>query len=248
MVSPSNQEELVMRRAREKLEDVDCYYHVYNRVVGMPGDRPFKAREKARFLRFITKLTKYYVIEVTSFVAMGSHYHLTLFVPAEVPSMKVTCRRYHDYYGGKRELDPGSEECGRIALKLRDLSSFMHDLQQQYAVWYNGSRAKGQRRRGSLWADRFKSRLLRSASAVWRCLIYHIMNPVRKGLVRAPERYLYSCWGHWHLFRRHPFRDSVERRVVPHLSQILDVKTVDQLRIRICEQLSSELRSMGCLS
>ncbi|MFC1462664.1 transposase [Verrucomicrobiota bacterium] len=232
-----------MRRAREKPGDTDCYYHVYNRVVGMPGDRPFKAREKARFLRFVKKLTKYYVIEVTSLVAMGSHVHLTLYVPTEVPSTKVTCQRYHDYYQGRKELDPDSADCERIALMLRDLSCFMHDLQQQFSVWYNKTRVKGQVRRGSLWAGRFKSKLLRSASAIWHCLVYHIMNPVRSELVENPARYRYSCWGLWNLFGRHPFGESVERRVVPRLSGMLDVKTLEHLRLRIAEQLEIELRA-----
>ena len=247
-----------MRRAREKPADTDCYYHVYNRVAGMPGDKPFRAREKARFLKIARKLAKYYVIEVTSFVAMGSHYHLTLFVPAEVPSRQVTCKRYHDYYQGRKELDPDSQDCERIALMLRDLSCFMHDLQQQFTVWYNRTRVKGPRsrasslqgrqvRRGSVWADRFKSKLLRSASAIWRCLIYHIMNPVRKKLVEDPVEYRYSCWGLWHLFRQHPFGESVERRIIPRLATLLRVKTLAQLRVRIAEQLVLELKTW-CLS
>jgi len=232
-----------MRKAREKPGDVDCYYHVYNRVVGMPGERPFKAREKARFLRAIRRLTKFYVIEVASFVAMGSHYHLTLYVPAEVPSRQVTCKRYNDYYRGRRELDPSSADCERIALMLRDLSCFMHDLQQQFTVWYNKTRVKGQVRRGSLWAGRFKSKLLRSASAIWFCLIYHIMNPVRRGLVRDPSKYRHSCWGLWHLFGRHPFGETMERRVIPRLSTMLNARTLAQLRARIATHLVVELKA-----
>ncbi|MFC1462762.1 transposase [Verrucomicrobiota bacterium] len=232
-----------MRKAREKVAGVDSYYHVYNRTVGMPSDMPFGPREKARFLRTVKGLAEFYVIEVTSFVTLGNHYHLTLFVPAEVPSKQVTCERYEKHYRGRRKLDPDSVECERISLMLRDLSAFMHDLQQQFTVWYNRTRVPGQRRRGSLWADRFKNKLLRTASAIWHCLLYQAMNPVRAELVTDPARYPHSCWGLWELRRRHPFGDSVSTRIIPRLRCMLQIGSLEQLRARLREELTRQCES-----
>ena len=234
-----------MRKAREKVADADSYYHVYNRTVGMPSDMPFGAREKARFLRIIRRLAQYYVIEVTSFVTLGNHYHLTVFVPVEVPSTQVTCERYERYYKGKKTLIPDSADCERIRLMLRDLSAFMHDLQQQFAVWYNRTRVPGQRRRGSLWADRFKNKLLRTASAIWHCLVYHAMNPVRAELVKDPARYLYSSWGLWQLRHRHPFEDCVKRRLIPRLRVMLQIDNLEQFQVRMREELARECKSIA---
>ncbi len=227
-----------MRRARYKPDNADHFYHVYNRTVGMPGDIPFRANEKGHFLRLLKKLTDYYVIEVVSFVVMGNHYHLKVHVPHELPSATETCKRYERYYRGRKRLTPHTPECDRIALMLRDLSCFMHDLQQQFAVWFNGSRVPGQRRRGSLWADRFKSIIYSNATAVWRCLLYQIMNPVRAALVRDAAQYRFSCWGLWCLNGWHPFRKSVEGRLIPYLRFLIPVETLRQLQTMIQSAVS----------
>ena len=227
-----------MRQARYKPANADYFYHVYNRTVGMPRDLPFRANEKAYFLRLLKRLTDYYVIEVVSFVIMGNHYHLKVHVPLELPSATETCRRYARHYGGRKQLVPHTPECDRIALMLRDLSCFMHDFQQHFAVWFNGSRIPGQRRRGPLWADRFKSVVYASAGAVWRCLLYQIMNPVRAAIVADPARYRFSCWGLWCLNGWHPFGTSVEARLIPYLRFLIPVETLDQLHAAIRSTVS----------
>ena len=42
-----------MRKARIKLKKNDGYYHLYNRIAGMPGDLPFGDVEKEKFIRII---------------------------------------------------------------------------------------------------------------------------------------------------------------------------------------------------
>jgi putative transposase len=230
-----------MRRARYKPDRADHFYHVYNRTVGMPGDIPFRATEKAHFFRLLKRLSDYYVIEVVSFVIMGNHYHLKVHVPREIPGAVETCRRYERHHRGRKHLSPGTPECDRIALMLRDLSCFMHDLQQQFAVWFNGSRVPGQRRRGPLWADRFKSIVYSNAAAVWRCLLYQMMNPVRASIVGDPAEYRFSCWGLWCHNGWHPFRKSVEARLIPYLRFLIRVETLQELRIAVQQGLKEML-------
>ena len=78
----------------------------------------------------------------------------------------------------------------------------MKDLQQLFTMWFNESRAK--RRRGRLWGDRFKSVLLDGKTALWSCVKYVELNPVRAGLVNEPGDYRHSSWGAWHGCGRHP--------------------------------------------
>ncbi len=233
-----------MRQPRRKPNDANYFYHVHNRAAGMPGELPFGKIEKGRFLRQVKKLCGYYVIEVISVTVMGNHYHLKLHVPQEPPSDKETCRRYERYYQGKRTLAPGSSECRRISLMLRDLSCFMHDLQQQFAVWFNKTREKGKVRRGPVWADRFKSILLIGGHAVWRCLVYHILNPVKAGIVRDPADYRFSCWGLWSLNGWHPFAASIARHLLPYIGDTFGTRTLAEFHARLESALRERLAEM----
>lgn len=228
-----------MRMARIKPNDSDCRFHVYNRVAGMPDECPFGDREKSRFLTILHKLTKYYVIEVVSFVVLGNHYHITLFVPETPPPRRETVRRHRAHYKGKRKLEPDGEECERISWMLRDLSAFMHDLQQQFSVWFNGSRSPCVKRRGSLWADRFKSKLCRTARAVWNCLVYQIMNPVKAEITSDPAKYQFSCWGMWNTTGFHPFGGSIRARLLPYITPAGAPLSLDHFRSMLEDTLSN---------
>jgi hypothetical protein len=61
----------------------------------------------------------------------------------------------------------------------------MRSLQSKIARWYNVAH----NRRGRFWADRFKSVLLEDEKAVFDCLLYIELNPVRAGIVEQPEDY-----------------------------------------------------------
>ena len=59
-----------MRLARIKPDYTDCFMHVYNRSAGTSADRPFDDTEKEFFIRRLKKLTKYYVIDVISYLTI----------------------------------------------------------------------------------------------------------------------------------------------------------------------------------
>ena len=72
----------------------------------------------------------------------------------------------------------------------------MKDLQQRFTQWYSNNRD----RRGTVWADRFKSVLLEGEagnSAVWNCIKYIELNAVRAGMVEDPVDYRYCSWDVW---------------------------------------------------
>ena len=165
-----------MRHSRLKPAGIDTFMHVYNRTVGSTGEFPFRDMEKGEFVCRLKELTEYYVIDVVAFQCMGNHFHAILHIPADPPSNEEVAKRYRKHYKGKRRMDPKSRACSRLALRLRDVSEFMRDLQQPYTRWFNRTRPR--RRRGHLWADRFKNTVLECGLAVWDCWKYIEMNPV----------------------------------------------------------------------
>jgi putative transposase len=216
-----------MRRPRLK-PTAETFYHACNRVSGIPGYLPFQDEEKEKFLSLLHRLGAYYVIDVVSFQIMSNHFHLVLRAPAEPPSVEETCKRYRAYYHDKRPLHPGSKECVRIAAKLRDVSCFMHDLEHQFTTWFNASRPV--RRRGTLWAGRFKSVVLEVGQALWSCWKYVEMNPVRAFMVDTPSDYAFGTFGCWKRQGRHPFEPSVEEHVLPHLQRLLGLDSLNAVR------------------
>lgn len=75
----------------------------------------------------------------------------------------------------------------------------------RFTCWFNRTRPEA--RRGRLWGDRFKSVLLQGVgcSAVWSCIKYVELNPVRAKIVDDPAEYRFSSWGRYWRSKRHPF-------------------------------------------
>ena len=216
-----------MRYPRLKPAGRDVFYHVYNRVAGDPGARPFGDMEKEHFVGLMRRLASLYLVEVLGFTVMSNHFHIILFAPEQAPSEELACARYGAYYEGKRTLLPGTTACRRTAGQLRDISWFMHDLEHQFSSWFN--RTRPVRRRGALWAGRFKHTLLEEGVAVWDCWKYIEMNPVRAGLVADPADYRFSSYGSWSGRGRHPYVDAVEARLMPRFKGLLHVQNQKDL-------------------
>jgi putative transposase len=130
--------------------------------------------------------------------------------------------RYNKYYEGKKPvLDADSPELQAVRERLRDFSCLLKDLQQLFTGWYN--RTRPVRRRGGLWADRFKSVLLDGETALWSCMKYVELNPFRAGMVDDPADYRFCSWGVWAQSGRHPFASAffahVRKSRGPHASK-----------------------------
>ena len=205
-----------MRKARFKPLGVEAWYHLYNQACGYAGDRLFGPAEKAHFLGLIRKLSTFYTVEIAGYQIMSNHFHLIAYAPAEPPAPEEAAARYEAYYEGCRKLHPGTRYCRQIAERMRDISWFMHDLQQQFSSWYN--RTRPERRRGSLWADRFKHTLLESGQALWDGLKYVEMNATRARMVKHPRHYRYGSYGQWIQSGVHPCEQTLHERLLPALA------------------------------
>ena len=201
-----------MRGRRLRNDREKSYIHCFNRAAGWSGDKFFGDVEKETFCRLAERLQKFYCLEIISFVCMSNHWHAIVCTYPNLPDREEVKRRFRAFYGNNAtEPDWGdSEVVEKYAKRMRDVSCFVKDLQQRFTCWYN--RHHG--RRGRLWADRFKSVLLEEGRALWECLKYVEMNPVRAGLCKDPADYRFCSWGRYCGSGKHPFAEAFEKHLL----------------------------------
>jgi len=204
-----------MRHARLKPEYRDTWHHCYNRVVGTSLDRPFDDADKEQFVRILHRVAAFYAVRIVAYQVMSNHFHLLLQAPREAPSEEETIRRYEAFHHGQRTLLPGSPLCMEWQERLRDVSWCLRHLQHLYTAWYN--RTRPVRRRGPLWAGRFKNTVLESGAALWACWTYIERNPMRANMVVDPADYRFCSFGVWSQTGRHPFPQVFRECLQPAL-------------------------------
>ena len=202
------------RGTRIKPADTGTYYHLTNRVAGMPGDYPFGDVEKAEMVELIKKLSGFFTVEILAYQIMSDHFHIVCYAPAERLSATEAAARYNRFYAGaKPALKPDDPYCETVADQMRDIGRFMSKLQQQFTAYFNRTRPGKERRLGTLWAQRFRSVILERGAALWNCVCYIEMNAVRAGLVEDPADYRFGSWGEWCATGRHPFEEALCRHL-----------------------------------
>ncbi|MBT3374452.1 MAG: hypothetical protein HN742_19085 [Lentisphaerae bacterium] len=226
-----------MRGARIRYDRERCYYHLMNRVAGEPDYLPFGDVEKEHFLQLVQQVSTFYSLDVLSVVAMSNHYHIVCAAPADMPCEEEVQARWRAYYGDKHAEPNWSDKSVIDALgaRMRDVSSFCKDVQQRFTSWFNRTRPR--RRRGTLWADRFKSVILEGQTALWEGLKYVEMNPVRAGLCSDPRDYRFGTWGRMVGSGVHPFAANLVR----HLRQYLGERAQDATDGAVIAELCSDM-------
>ena len=204
-----------MRRARLKPDYRDTWHHCYNRTAGTSEDRPFGDPEKEQFVRILKRVADFYCVRIVAYQVMSNHFHLLLQSPEAEPSPEETVRRYEAFHKRKRKLLPDSGLCKTWQGRLRDVSWCMRHLQHLYTAWFN--RTRPVRRRGPLWAGRFKNTVLDTGEALWACWTYLERNPVRAGMVADSADYRFCSYGEWVQTGRHPFADAFVAALMPAL-------------------------------
>ncbi|MBM4153855.1 MAG: hypothetical protein FJ221_02345 [Lentisphaerae bacterium] len=208
-----------MRHARLKPDWQDSWHHCYNHAVGTADDRPFGRAEKEGFVRILMRVAEFYAVRVVAYQVMSNHWHLLVRAPREMLSEAETIERYKAFHRGRRNLMPGSRLCRQWQERLRDVSWCMRHLQQLYTVWFNRSRRV--RRKGPLWAGRFKNTVLETGTALWACWAYIERNPVRAKMVSDPGEYRFCSYGVWVQTGRHPFEEALVEVLRPALPERL---------------------------
>lgn len=208
-----------MRRARLKPDYQDTWHHCYNRLVGTSLDRPLSPADREQFVRLLHRVARLYTVRIVAYQVLSNHFHLLLQAPADLPSPEETAKRFEAFHRGRRRLLPGSPACEQWRRRLRDVSWCLRHLQHLYTAWYN--RTRPVRRRGPLWAGRFKNTVLETGAAVWACWVYIEDNPRRAGLVEDSADYRWGSYGHWRQTGKHPFAEAFRAHLKPHLPEAL---------------------------
>lgn len=227
-----------MRNARITFDFQDTWHHCFNRIAGTSLDLPFHDAEKEQFVRLIKRVSLLYTVRVVSYQVMSNHFHLLVQAPADKPTEEETCRRYSSFHGGKRTIEPNTPACRIWQSRCRDVSWFMRHLQQLFTTWYNRSRVV--RRRGSLWADRYKNTILESGFAVWSCWSYIENNPVRAGMVDDAANYRFCSHGKWRQSGQHPFQENVTEILLPLMNSLFGLQSIGELRDRMDQAMAAK--------
>lgn len=183
-----------MPRQARLLSDEAAWYHVMNRAAGAREDRPFEDPEvRDKLLELIRFYTKAYCCRLGGYTVMGNHYHLILFLEKfRELSQEELEERARRLYGERfRRRLRSAADWKRFGRRLFSLSELERNINGGFTPWYNVR----QGRRGSFWADRYRSVWLEEAEAVQDGLLYVELNAVRAGQVERPEQWeASSAW------------------------------------------------------
>ena len=182
------------------------YYHCVNRVI----ERRFLLNddEKERFRLLLRRVEIFTGVKVLTYAILDNHTHLVLQVPEGEPvSERETLRRMGALYDGAfvagyAERVQAAREHGHddeaerlldaYRYRMHSLSQFMKTLLQRYTQSYN----RRNRRRGTLWEDRFKSILIEGRGDALSMMAGYVdLNAVRAGIVDDPKDYRFCGYG-----------------------------------------------------
>ena len=172
----------------------------------------FKEDEKVFFQWLMRRLEKFMGVRVLTYCIMSNHFHVLLEVPeCKALSDEELFERINEYYSSPKaegirkeyeflkayDQDKGNEDKlnawrKRYLDRMGSLSHFGKDLKELFTKWYN----KRNNRRGTLWAERFRSILVENSESTLLTMAAYIdLNPVRAKMVKDPKEYRYCGYG-----------------------------------------------------
>ncbi|VEN75153.1 conserved hypothetical protein [Candidatus Desulfarcum epimagneticum] len=177
------------RTARMLNKGEKTVYHVISRTA-LDGF-PFQDVEKEALVKIIKKFSYIYFSDIMGFCVMDNHFHLLVKMRPDHDFTDEQIReRFVNLYGREREF--GEADIERFREKWSNLSEFMKEIKQTFSRFYN----RLHHRKGTLWAERFKSVIVENGNTLINCLAYIDLNPVRAGIVDRPEAYRWSSLGY----------------------------------------------------
>ncbi|MDX2185745.1 MAG: transposase [Opitutaceae bacterium] len=191
-----------MRRNRIKGNPTEgaSNYHCMSRTVN--SEWLFAEADREALRELIWVVAEFCGVEVVTYVVLSNHFHILLRVPETVVvASQEVLRRYSVLYPApshyrteqlevlRREVEAGTPDGVAWLEKQRrqmgDVSHYMKILKQRFTVLFN----LRHKRHGTLWAERFKSKLVEEGLALCTTAAYIDLNPVRADLVDDPKDY-----------------------------------------------------------
>jgi putative transposase len=184
---------MTSRQARVKVDENEAgIYHLCSRVAGPKGWYPLaEPIYQKKLLDLIQFYAKNYQCKVYGFCIMGNHYHLIVefLKPGKLPRKFLKEKANMFYPRSAAHIDLWNDDkWNRFEKRLFNVSEFMRSLNRAFTWWYNTQTNS----RGTFWADRFKSVILKTPQALQECMLYIDLNPVRASLVQHPEDFVAS--------------------------------------------------------
>jgi len=200
-----------MRRPRLLAPDrlSHALYHCISRMVR--GEPLLGDVEKEKFVEYMRLYANFCGLSIHTYAVMGNHFHILVEVPRRpeaLPGDEKLVALVRETYGEERADDlqkrlaiwregddrqAAEEERERWFRQMWNLSHFMKVLKQRFAQWYNGRQEE--RRKGTLWQERFRSVLVQDGTALQTMAMYIDLNPVRAGIVNDSKDYRWCGYG-----------------------------------------------------
>ena len=227
--SNTNNGENEMNGKRLVLKET-AHYHCVSRIRGQ--DMLLKDDEKRRLWNLVKRVEGFSGVEVKTYCLMDNHFHMILKVPKwrEVDDKELVDRMRSLYGDQKTDMrvaswdlwakkgDTEKVNAEKTALKKRmfNLSDFFKTMKERFTKEFNHRTGC----EGTLWSERFQSVLLAPEKNVLTTVgTYADSNPVRSGVVKKAEDYVFSGFGaasRGDQSAREGIRDLVNPATSPH--------------------------------
>ena len=182
------------------------YYHCISRCVRrafLYGEDKFTGRNFDHRKQWIVDrlqwLSSLFAIDICAYAVMSNHYHLVLHVDADQArqwdDIEIICRWSALFSGSlaakvaRGEVLVEDEDAAlnksirKWRERLTDISWFMRCLNEPLARQANGEDECS----GRFWEGRFKSQALLGEGALFACMAYVDLNPIRAGVAKTLE-------------------------------------------------------------
>ena len=186
------------------------YFHLISRCVrraylcGKDKHSGKRYDHRKRWLKKrLFELSELFFIDLYGYAIMSNHYHLVIKTrpdESHVASNQQIAQRWCRVFScqsnrrdaRQKDLCDDIEKINLYRKRLCDISWFMRCLNEALARMAN----KEDNCSGRFWQGRFRSQLLLDDSAVYTCMVYVDLNPVRAGIALSPPEYKFTSVSH----------------------------------------------------
>ncbi len=174
-----------MAHPRHRNDSSPTVYHVTNALIGEVGELLFDEKQMNKLSLMIRQADRLFCVNVVSFEVISTGYSLICSAPAELPSEDEVREHYISRYGPRKTMPDFDDHAvyDRWAVRLRNFSCLLKDIQQRFTRWYNRVVRK-KKRKGTIWKSRFDSDILKTAMRTLAVVKKALGQPAKRARMR----------------------------------------------------------------